>query len=685
MTDRMCDVVHTVWIRTVDTLRSESASRHETARDGVRALIALGGEGHRGVRRAVEDVSRVFAEAVGPERIAAGEWHRLLLGAIELAATKDPYPRQHCEHDTATSIELPPGFFELVEQRRREERERATAVTRARLDELVEHVGGLPKDERADAVRRLIPEISTWPATEQATARDTLSRKSGLTDLGATEFSDLLKAEIRQRKAALQETEQQARRERKQAELFSADAEGSLLPSPLDPLRVAAKLRTALPRPARWWRGDFYQWDGTRYVEWPPEAVDHWLYQQTRNAKYDPGGDKPPADWRPTEGKIGSLAHALARGEIYRPSADEPDDSPDRIACRNYVYDIASGDRLPHDPERFNLQALPFDFDPIAQCPTWLWFLNDVLPPDAQVLLQEWAGYLVSGRTDMEKILHMQGDPRCGKGTVATVFEALLGEENVASPSMPSLVGTFGEQPLIGKTLAIFSDINWQFRDIVEAVEVVKKISGRDSRDVNRKNREAWHGRLSVRFMIMGNDLPSFKDASGALAYRMLHVRFPRNAQGREILTLKDDLLKELPGILNWALAGLVRLNANGRFNEPQSSKDLADEVRRQQGPLQPFIEDVCVRLSGGKPVPLDVLYPVYKAWARAADVDHVLDRERFSRALSSARLEVKRETIEGVRARRVYGLGPLVDEHGVSSWISILRPYGKVPDVPAS
>jgi hypothetical protein len=55
---------------------------------------------------------------------------------------------------------------------------------------------------------------------------------------------------------------------------------------------------------------------------------------------------------------------------------------------------------------------------------------------------------------------------------------------------MPSLVGTFGEAPLIGKTLATFSDISWAFREIAEAVEIVKKISGNDARDVNRKNRD---------------------------------------------------------------------------------------------------------------------------------------------------------------------------------------------------
>jgi hypothetical protein len=108
-----CDVVQGVLDRALADLRTTDGSRHETARDSVRALVALGGEGHRGVKSAVEQVSRVFAEAVGPERVANGEWHRLLVGAIKLAAAKNPTPRQSCPDDRPTAVPegmIPPGF-----------------------------------------------------------------------------------------------------------------------------------------------------------------------------------------------------------------------------------------------------------------------------------------------------------------------------------------------------------------------------------------------------------------------------------------------------------------------------------------------------------------------------------------------------------------------------------------------
>jgi len=678
----ICTPIHRVLTKAVDDLKDVNGARHETARDALAAIVRFGAEGHIGAARATYALSQSFELAVGAERVAGGEWTRLWNGAVQLAAAAEPAPRQHCEHDPGATLPDfdPSAFLAIAEAQRLERAEQAAAANRSRVGEMAEGIERLPFDERAAALRLLIPEIATWAPAERGVARDMLAR-SALSKLGVTEFNELIKAEDRARKQAAANAAHAAARQQHAERVADAVEKGVLLPAPMAPVDVARALAVRMTIPARWWRGDYYLHNGTRYVQWRDEAVDNWLYTQTADAVFesadDEGGTKP---WRPTETKISAVGHALSRGVLYRDSDAEPDDSASQVACSNGVYDVASDTLLPHDPARFNLQSVPFPYDRDAKCPTWEWFLSDVLPPDAIRLLRQWIGYVISGRTDHEKLLHMQGLPRSGKGTTGMVVEALLGEENVASPSIPKLVTTFGEQPLIGKTLAIMSDISWQHRDIVQAVETIKAIVGRDSRDIDRKNREAWHGRLGVRFMIMGNDLPSFKDASGALATRMMHIRFPGTVVGREDPTLKARLLDELPGILAWAIEGLRDLDAAGRFHEPESSRELAAEVRRQQGPVQPFIEDTCAFAASAPPVPLDELFPAYRAWAVRNEVEHKLDKERFSRALTSAGLTVERKMINGVRARRVLGIVPQVVE-GRSAWVALLNPHGL--DVP--
>jgi hypothetical protein len=105
-----CPVVASVLSRALAALRDTDGARHETARDAARALVAAGGSGHRGTENAVAQLATAFEAAVGPERIRSGEWSRLLRGAVQLAASDSPSPRQHCEHDPATAMVLPEGF-----------------------------------------------------------------------------------------------------------------------------------------------------------------------------------------------------------------------------------------------------------------------------------------------------------------------------------------------------------------------------------------------------------------------------------------------------------------------------------------------------------------------------------------------------------------------------------------------
>jgi hypothetical protein len=109
----LCPIVHRVYQQAVDTIAASEASRHETARDAAAAIARLGGEGHVGALAAITRLAEAFNLAIGAERAAGGEWSRLLSGAVKLAATDNPIPRQHCSHDAPPTLAPyagPPGF-----------------------------------------------------------------------------------------------------------------------------------------------------------------------------------------------------------------------------------------------------------------------------------------------------------------------------------------------------------------------------------------------------------------------------------------------------------------------------------------------------------------------------------------------------------------------------------------------
>lgn len=104
-----CPRVSDMLARAVVDIAAGVAGRHETARDSARTLAAYGGEGHAGAPNALLELGETFVAAIdGPGRDAAGEWHRLLEGAVALAATDNPAPRQLCACSPASAtIRMP--------------------------------------------------------------------------------------------------------------------------------------------------------------------------------------------------------------------------------------------------------------------------------------------------------------------------------------------------------------------------------------------------------------------------------------------------------------------------------------------------------------------------------------------------------------------------------------------------
>ena len=127
-------------------------------------------------------------------------------------------------------------------------------------------------------------------------------------------------------------------------------------------------------------------------------------------------------------------------------------------------------------------------------------------------VLGEWFGYVISGRTDLHKILLMVGPTRGGKGAIARVLTAMVGRKNYAGPTLNSLGGEFGLAPLIGKPLAVISDARFAGKDASVVVERLLSISGEDALTINRKYQVQWTGKLPTRLHVLSNELPKLGD-----------------------------------------------------------------------------------------------------------------------------------------------------------------------------
>jgi putative DNA primase/helicase len=234
-------------------------------------------------------------------------------------------------------------------------------------------------------------------------------------------------------------------------------------------------------------------------------------------------------------------------------------------------------------------------------------------------------------------MLLMVGPTRGGKGVIARVLSALVGERNVAGPTLSSLGGDFGLAPLLGKALAVISDARFVGKNGGVVVERLLSISGEDALTVNRKFRDQWTGRLPCRLHIVSNEFPRFGDASAAIIGRFILLTLSRSWLGKEDHGLEVAVRKELPGVLNWALDGLQRLVENENvFTRTASAEEAIATMRDLASPIGAFVREQC---EIGKPefeIKIEDLYTAFKIWAEA-NCHPKITKQTFGRDLHAA------------------------------------------------
>ncbi|EME14789.1 DNA primase family protein [Rhodococcus triatomae] len=428
-------------------------------------------------------------------------------------------------------------------------------------------------------------------------------------------------------------------------------------PSPNEPHKVALRMLARLSYQGtptlRYWRGSWMLWEGVKYREAEPTELRRHIYQTLTDAVYlkvDAKGNTSRPRWGPGKTKVSNVLDAMESETFLNPSVGSPSwcggsgvftAASTSIICANGILNIEDKTLTPHTPRLFSQISVPFDYDPASPEPVeWLRFLGNIFEhdPDAIHTLQEYIGYILSGRTDLQKGLLLVGPKRAGKGTIFRVLTTLLGgEENVASTVLAKLANNFGLESLIGKPLAIIPDatLDDKNRDMDQIVERLKSMIGEDTVEIPRKYKTDWVGKLGARWIIGANALPYLADASSAVSSRFVVLELVKSFYNQEDYTLGDKLAAEMSGILNWALEGLDRLNRTGRLTTSSLSQERTRDMEDLSSPVSVFVREMC-DLDPEAKTGKQQLFDLWEIWRRGEGFDRI-NATVFGRNLKSA------------------------------------------------
>lgn len=378
-----------------------------------------------------------------------------------------------------------------------------------------------------------------------------------------------------------------------------------------------------VPAAGKWlmWDGTRWAYDDTGAIERCAKEVIMRMYREASEITGD-GERKRLIDWaRSSESRakiVNMIHHAKSeRGATIKP--EELDADQWLLNTINGTINLRTGVLQEHNPDDLITRRVNVEYNPRAKCPTWEKFINRVMAGDQDVIayLQRGVGYTLTGDTSEQCLFFMVGTGKNGKSTFTETLIVLLQEFTVKTPTETLMKrdGAPGASNdlarLAGKRLAVARETD-EGQRLDEAK--VKDMTGGDTITARYLFREYFDFKPTNKIWMYGNHMPLVRGVDDGFWRRMRIIPFSVTIPETERDPhLQERLQDELPGILNWAIAGCLAWQDQG-MGMPLAVKTATEQYRSDMDVMQTFIEDCCTVWSGGM-VTAKLMYIAYSGW----------------------------------------------------------------------
>lgn len=326
---------------------------------------------------------------------------------------------------------------------------------------------------------------------------------------------------------------------------------------------------------------------------------------------------------------------------------------------QNGTLDLSTGRLLKHKKTDYITKLSPVEFQRDAHAPRWMQFLDDIFAGDAALIgfIQRALGYTLTGDIREHCLFFCYGQGRNGKSTFLETIRELL-----ADYSLQADFATFQSTRNDGPRHDLARMRGARMVSAIEArgdrsfdETVLKQMTGGDTVTARNLYESSFEFKPQFKLWLAANHLPLVREQTEAFWSRILMVPFtviiPAHKRKKN---LAKQLIKELPGILNWILEGCAEWRRHGLM-APDTVRKAISEYKEEYDVLSEFFKERC-RLDFNEWTTRSALYQSFSDWWMETRGRNPLSHTVFNRMLSE-RTDIRPRKREGHRGWRGIGI----------------------------
>jgi len=279
---------------------------------------------------------------------------------------------------------------------------------------------------------------------------------------------------------------------------------------------------------------------------------------------------------------------------------------PYLLGVENGVIDLRTGELIDYKPEFYITARVPIEYDPAAKCPQFFDYLEGVTPNINDRLTLIDFGAILAIKEPMPFLLFLLGLGRNGKGVYENILYKLYGEEKFAEIRIDELGDSrFAAGNLKDKWGFIITESGVSRGKSIIDTRILKKVSGGDFLDSDRKNKSRVRFRAYCKPIIDSNIMPAIDDRSKGIEERFCKVSLPYSfitspKEDRPEEKRKDPEMyqktttpEELQGILNVFVERAKEILKSKEIIRRDPKKTF-EEYHEQSASVNAFLERFC-------------------------------------------------------------------------------------------